>query len=76
MTQTPSYFIVCVPPNGKAMMKRVEKPFFNSLAENEIIKEIFLADIPHTITQRFTFNNFNSTTADYYLCLHIILKPE
>lgn len=76
MNPTPSYYLVFFPSNKEAMQKKVERPLFQSLAQDEIIKEIELAGIPHIITTRRSFNIHNSTTAEYFLIMDIIIKPE
>lgn len=77
MNPSPSYYLVFFPAgNGQAMQKKVEKPLFASLAQNEVITEIQLAGITHVITSRRSFNVFNSTTAEHFLIMDINLKPE
>jgi len=76
MNRTPSYYFVFFLPNKKAMHKKVEKPLFNSLAQDEVLTEIELAGITHVITERRSFNIINSTTCDFFLVMNIIKKPD
>lgn len=76
MNPLPSYYLVFFPVKGQAMHKKVEKPLFASLAQNEVIKELQLGNDTVIITNRRTFNVFNSTTADYFLIMDIIPKND
>lgn len=76
MNPSPSYYLVFFSANNQAKQKKVDQNLFNSLAQDDIIKEIFISGIPQIITTRRTFNIHNSFTADYFLIIDIILKPE
>jgi hypothetical protein len=76
MNPSPSYYLVFFLPNGCPAHKKVEVPLFRSLAQNEVITEVQIAKDTYTITSRRSFNIFNSTTADYFLILDLIIKPE
>lgn len=76
MNPSPSYYLVFFLPGGQPAHKKVELPLFRSLAQNEVITDVQLGKDTYTITSRRSFNIFNSTAADYFLILDVIIKPE
>jgi hypothetical protein len=75
MNPTPSYTLVFFDAKQKPMWKKVEQTQFASLAQDEIIKEIELAGIPHIITSRKSFNMSYTHEITYFLIMDIIIKP-